>query len=85
MTKQDCITIAVDARTVYSLARRGTGKNLVDLIIPGLILALPMGLVLLQPDLGTAMVLAFMVDSFRTTQPSWFSPTMRAMRCGCRP
>ncbi|MBW2686067.1 MAG: FtsW/RodA/SpoVE family cell cycle protein, partial [Deltaproteobacteria bacterium] len=39
------------------------GRTLVDLIIPGLILALPMGLVLLQPDLGTAMVLAFIFAS----------------------
>jgi rod shape determining protein RodA len=39
------------------------GRTLADLIIPGLILALPMGLVLLQPDLGTAMVLAFIFAS----------------------
>jgi len=39
------------------------GRTLVDLVIPGLILALPMGLVLLQPDLGTAMVLAFIFGS----------------------
>ena len=39
------------------------GRTLADLIIPGLILALPMGLVLLQPDLGTAMILAFIFAS----------------------
>lgn len=39
------------------------GRTLVDLIIPGLILALPMALVLLQPDLGTAMMLAFIFAS----------------------
>ncbi|MCA9581526.1 MAG: rod shape-determining protein RodA [Myxococcales bacterium] len=35
------------------------GRTLKDLVVPGLILALPMALVLLQPDLGTAMMLAF--------------------------
>lgn len=35
------------------------GRTLVDLIGPGLILMAPMGLILLQPDLGTAMILAF--------------------------
>ena len=40
-----------------------SGRTLADLIIPGLILALPMALVLLQPDLGTAMVLAFIFAS----------------------
>lgn len=39
------------------------GRTLSDLIIPGLILALPMALVLLQPDLGTAMMLAFIFAS----------------------
>ncbi len=35
------------------------GRTLKDLVIPGLILAVPMALILLQPDLGTAMILAF--------------------------
>ncbi len=35
------------------------GRTLKDLIVPGLILAVPMGLILAQPDLGTALVLAF--------------------------
>lgn len=35
------------------------GRTLKDLVIPGAILALPMALILLQPDLGTAMILAF--------------------------
>lgn len=35
------------------------GRTLKDLIIPGLILAAPMTLILLQPDLGTAMICAF--------------------------
>ena len=35
------------------------GRTLKDLVIPGLILAAPMALILLQPDLGTAMILAF--------------------------
>ena len=39
------------------------GRTLADLIIPGLILALPMTLVLIQPDLGTAMILAFIFAS----------------------
>jgi rod shape determining protein RodA len=39
------------------------GRTLADLIIPGLILALPMILVLIQPDLGTAMILAFIFAS----------------------
>ena len=32
------------------------GRTLRDLVVPGLILALPMGLILAQPDLGTAMI-----------------------------
>ncbi|MFW6031227.1 MAG: rod shape-determining protein RodA [Myxococcota bacterium] len=35
------------------------GRTLKDLVIPGLILALPMGLILAQPDLGTALICAF--------------------------
>jgi len=34
-------------------------RTLKDLVIPGLILAVPMGLILAQPDLGTAMICAF--------------------------
>jgi len=37
---------------------RTEGRTLKDLIIPGLILALPLLLVLAQPDLGTAMIIA---------------------------
>lgn len=39
------------------------GRTLKDLVVPGLILAVPMSLVLLQPDLGTAMILAFIFGS----------------------
>ena len=35
------------------------GRTLKDLVIPGLILMVPMGLILAQPDLGTAMICAF--------------------------
>ncbi|MBX3250074.1 MAG: rod shape-determining protein RodA [Myxococcales bacterium] len=35
------------------------GRTLKDLVVPGLILALPMGLILLQPDLGTGLICAF--------------------------
>ena len=35
------------------------GRTLKDLVVPGLILAVPMGLILLQPDLGTALICAF--------------------------
>ena len=35
------------------------GRTLIDLVGPGLILAAPMSLILLQPDLGTALILAF--------------------------
>jgi len=37
---------------------RTEGRTLKDLVIPGLILALPMALILAQPDLGTALLLA---------------------------
>ena len=37
---------------------RTEGRTLKDLIIPGLILAVPMALVLAQPDLGTALLIA---------------------------
>jgi rod shape determining protein RodA len=39
------------------------GRTLKDLVIPGLILAVPMSLILLQPDLGTALILAFIFGS----------------------
>ena len=38
---------------------RTEGRTLKDLVVPGLILAAPMGLILAQPDLGTAMICAF--------------------------
>src|SRR5262245_17829013 len=39
------------------------GRTLKDLVIPGLILAAPMMLILKQPDLGTALILAFIFGS----------------------
>jgi rod shape determining protein RodA len=39
------------------------GRTLKDLIVPGLIAAVPIGLVLLQPDLGTAVMLALIFGS----------------------
>jgi rod shape determining protein RodA len=39
------------------------GRTLKDLVVPGLILALPMALILLQPDLGTALICAFIFGS----------------------
>ncbi|MDD9938005.1 MAG: rod shape-determining protein RodA [Myxococcales bacterium] len=38
---------------------RTEGRTLKDLIIPGLILAAPLVLILAQPDLGTALIIAF--------------------------
>jgi rod shape determining protein RodA len=38
---------------------RTEGRTLKDLIVPGLILALPLVLILLQPDLGTALLVVF--------------------------
>lgn len=38
---------------------RTEGRTLKDLIIPGAILAVPLGLILAQPDLGTALMLVF--------------------------
>ncbi len=39
------------------------GRTLKDLVIPGAILAVPMTLILIQPDLGTALILAFIFGS----------------------
>ena len=39
------------------------GRTLKDLVVPGLILAVPMGLILAQPDLGTALICAFIFGS----------------------
>lgn len=39
------------------------GRTLKDLVIPGLILAVPMTLILAQPDLGTALICAFIFGS----------------------
>ncbi len=39
------------------------GRTLKDLVIPGLILAVPMGLILAQPDLGTAVICALIFAS----------------------
>jgi len=38
---------------------RTEGRTLKDLVIPGMILALPLALILAQPDLGTALLLLF--------------------------
>lgn len=38
---------------------RTEGRTLKDLVIPGMILALPLTLILAQPDLGTALMLLF--------------------------
>jgi rod shape determining protein RodA len=42
---------------------RTEGRTLKDLVIPGLILAVPLGLILAQPDLGTAMIIAAIFGS----------------------
>lgn len=42
---------------------KSDGRTLKDLVVPGLILALPMGLILAQPDLGTALICAFIFGS----------------------
>ena len=39
------------------------GRTLKDLVVPGLILAVPMTLILAQPDLGTALICAFIFGS----------------------
>ena len=39
------------------------GRTLKDLVIPALIVALPMALILAQPDLGTALIVAFIFGS----------------------
>ncbi len=39
------------------------GRTLKDLVIPGCILAVPMALILFQPDLGTALIVAFIFGS----------------------
>lgn len=52
-----CLIIAL-AKYLHNDPKTG-GRTLKDLLIPGLILALPMGLILAQPDLGTAMICAF--------------------------
>ncbi|MGF1464539.1 MAG: rod shape-determining protein RodA [Sandaracinaceae bacterium] len=39
------------------------GRTLKDLVVPGLILAVPMVLILRQPDLGTALMCAFIFGS----------------------
>ena len=50
------------------------GRSLKDLSIPGLILLLPMGLILAQPDLGTALIYAFIFMTIMVlTQLKWRS------------
>ena len=48
------------------LQRRGAIRelNLRDLVLPALLLAVPCGLVLRQPDLGTALLIALIAGSF---------------------
>ena len=52
-----CLIVAL-AKYLHNDPKTG-GRTLQDLLIPGLILAVPMGLILAQPDLGTAMIFAF--------------------------
>ena len=50
------------------------GRALKDLVIPGLILAVPMGLILAQPDLGTALMCGFIFGTIMVlTQLKWRS------------
>jgi rod shape determining protein RodA len=55
--------ILLFARLLRRRATRGP-MGLVDLALPGLLIALPVGLVLRQPDLGTAMLIAVTAGSF---------------------
>jgi rod shape determining protein RodA len=52
-----CLIIAL-AKYLHNDPRT-EGRTLKDLVVPGLILALPLLLVLKQPDLGTALILVF--------------------------
>jgi len=51
-----CLILAL-AKYLHNDPKTG-GRTLKDLVMPALILAVPMALVLKQPDLGTAMILA---------------------------
>jgi rod shape determining protein RodA len=48
---------------------RTEGRTLKDLILPALILGLPMSLILAQPDLGTALILAAIFGSIMFLTP----------------
>lgn len=52
-----CLIIAL-AKHLHNDPRT-EGRTLKDLVIPGMILALPLTLILAQPDLGTALMLVF--------------------------
>lgn len=52
-----CLIIAL-ARTLHN-DPKADGRTLRDLLVPGAILALPIALILAQPDLGTALICAF--------------------------
>jgi rod shape determining protein RodA len=60
-TMKICFIVAL-AKHLHD-AKRIEGRTLKDLIVPGLILALPMFLILAQPDLGTAMIIAAIFGS----------------------
>ncbi|MBI2892226.1 MAG: rod shape-determining protein RodA [Deltaproteobacteria bacterium] len=51
-----CLVVAL-AKFLHNDAKQ-EGRNLRDLVIPGAMVALPMVFILLQPDLGTALILA---------------------------
>lgn len=63
------------------------GRTLLDLIVPGAIITVPIALILIQPDLGTALLL---VATFGTimmlTQLKWRSiVTLFGVLAGCAP
>lgn len=60
-TMKICFIVAI-AKHLHD-ERRIEGRTLKDLVVPGLILALPMGLILAQPDLGTALIIAAIFGS----------------------
>lgn len=57
------IAVVIMLAKYFETDRTVGGFGIRDLLLPGLLVGLPVGLIALQPDLGTAMIVAFVATS----------------------
>ena len=57
------LSLVICMAKYFETDRTVGGYGIKDLVLPGLLMGIPVGLIMLQPDLGTAMIIALTFGS----------------------